>query len=184
MAAADHPRVVSLSRSAAHTFTKAPCTMLRLITGLGVAGDAHAGSTVKHRSRVARDPTQPNLRQVHVIPSELLVELSRQGFDIRPGDIGENVLTAGIDLFALPRGTLLRLGADAEIEITGLRNPCHQLDGFRAGLMQALLPRDENGKVTLRGGIMAVVVRGGTVHIDDAVAVTLPTPPHQALQRV
>lgn len=177
-------KVVSLSRSAEHAFSKIICDEVMLQRGLGVEGDAHCGQTVKHRSRVARDPSQPNLRQVHLIPSELLAGLKDQGFEIRPGDIGENVLTEGIDLHALPKGTRLSLGEAAEIELTGLRNPCHQLNDFQAGLMRAMLPKDETGQVLLRGGVMAIVIASGRVRIGDEVRAALPSLPHEALQRV
>ena len=180
----DSGRVVSLGRSATHTFAKPPCREIRLLEGLGVEGDAHAGATVKHRSRVARDPNQPNLRQVHLIPIELLHDLRTKAFDVQPGDIGENVLTEGLDLFALPRGARLQIGSEALVEVTGLRNPCHQLDDFKQGLMHALLPKGEDGKVRLRGGIMGTVLRGGTIRVGDDIVVTLPLPPLHALERV
>src|SRR5262249_11823141 len=131
--------VLAVHRSASHNFSKRPVLSIRLIAGLGVEGDAHAGETVKHRSRVARDPTQPNLRQVHLIHAELHDELNAAGFTVGPGDLGENITTRGLDLLALPTGTLLRIGEAAVIKITGLRNPCIQLDRFQQGLMQATL---------------------------------------------
>jgi len=149
-----------------------------------VREDAHAGVTVKHRSRVAADPTQPNLRQVHLIHSELFAELKAKGYSINPGDLGENVTTAEIDLLALPRDTELRIGNDAVIKITGLRNPCAQLTGFREGLMQAVLDRSPEGELIRKCGIMGVVVEGGLVYPGDPVDVRLPPEPHQKLERV
>lgn len=177
-------RVDSVSRSPAHGFSKAPCPAIDLIAGRGVAGDAHAGATVKHRSRVARDPTQPNLRQVHLIHAELHDALRAQGFDIAPGAMGENITTRGLDLLGLPRGTRLRLGTEAEVEITGLRNPCYQLDNYRPGLMQATLERRPDGHLIRKAGVMAVVLTGGTVRPGDAIAVTLPPLPRTALEPV
>ena len=175
--------VVSVSRDAAHGFSKAAVAEIRLVAGLGVEGDAHQGVTVKHRSRVARDPTQPNLRQVHLVHAELFAELAAKGFALVPGDIGENVLTSGIDLLGLPRGARLLLGAEAVVELTGLRNPCSQLDRFLPGLMAATLDRDAEGGLVRKAGVMAVVVRGGVVRAGDVVGVELPGV-HEALQAV
>ena len=158
--------------------------MIRLVAGIGVEGDAHAGERVQHRSRVRRDPSQPNLRQVHLIHAELHAELAEQGFDVGAGEMGENVTTRGVDLLALPAGTRLSLGDDAVVELTGLRNPCTQLDGLRQGLMQATLGRDEHGGLVRRAGVMAIVVAGGDVRPGDAIGIELPPAPHRALEPV
>jgi MOSC domain-containing protein YiiM len=176
--------VTAVSRSATHTFSKRNQDRVRLVTGLGVEGDAHEGETVKHRSRVARDPSQPNLRQVHLIHAELYDELVGAGFTVSAGDIGENVTTRGIDLLALPAGTRLHLGAEAVVAITGLRNPCSQLDRFRPGLMAAVIGRDARGNVILKAGIMGIVLAGGEVRPGDAIGIELPPGPHRALERV
>jgi len=177
-------RVVSLSLSAAYTFTKKPVAKARLIEGLGVEGDVHAGKTVKHRSRVAVDPTQPNLRQIHLIQSELLRELEDAGYDVGPGRLGENVLTKGLDLLSLPTGTRLGLGPEAVLELTGLRNPCPQLNDVGPGLMQRLVHRDEEGRLLRRAGVMAIVLMTGDVREGDAIEITLPPEPHVAMDRV
>ena len=168
------PAILALHRSPVHEFSKQTENELRLIEGLGVEGDAHAGETVKHRSRVARDPSQPNLRQVHLIHAELFDELHEQGFDITPGLLGENVTTQGLDLLALPRGARLHLGEEAVVEVTGLRNPCTQLDGIAPGLMRAVLGRDADGKLIRKCGIMGVVRAGGIVRAGDAIRVEIP----------
>ena len=155
-----------------------------LLTGLGVEGDAHLGVTVKHRSRVARDPSQPNLRQVHLIHSELHDELRGAGFEVTPGQMGENVTTRGIDLLGLPTGTRLRLGATAVVEITGLRNPCGQLDKLQQGLLAATLDRDANGNVIRKAGIMGIVLTDGDVRPGDPIEVELPAEPHRSLEPV
>lgn len=173
--------VQAVARSPRHRFSKATEGSITLVEGLGVEGDAHAGVTVKHRSRVARNPAAPNLRQVHLIHSELFAELAGQGFAIQAGAMGENVTTAGIDLLALPVGTILRLGAAAEIAVTGLRNPCLQLDRFAPGLMAATLGRDAAGGLIRKAGIMATVRRGGVVAPGDAITVVLPPLPHRTL---
>jgi len=173
-----------VSRGADHTFSKANYDAIRLLTGLGVEGDAHAGRTVQHLSRVARDPTALNLRQVHLIHAELHDELRARGFDVQPGDVGENVTTRGVDLLALPTGARLRLGDDAVVEITGLRNPCPQLDRFQPGLMGAVLDRDADGKLIRKAGVMAVVLATGDVHVGDAILLELPPHPRQPLDRV
>jgi MOSC domain-containing protein YiiM len=176
--------VVAVNRSGGHTFSKPNRAVVRLIAGLGVEGDAHSGVTVKHRGRVARDPSQPNLRQVHLVHTELFDELAEQGFTVRPGDIGENVTTRGLDLLGLPTGTRLRLGADAVVEVTGLRNPCIQLNGFQNGLMKATLGRADDGSPIRKAGIMGVVIAGGDVRPGDPIEVTLPDQPHRPLQPV
>jgi MOSC domain-containing protein YiiM len=173
--------IIGVASSATHTFSKAPQSSIRLVEGLGVEGDAHQGATVRHRSRVARDPSQPNLRQVHLIHGELLEELRSAGFNVKSGDLGENVTTAGIDLLALPRGARLRLGSDAVIEITGLRNPCYQLDHFQNGLTAAVLDRDDSGNLVRKAGVMAIVVSGGIVRVADPINVELPDLPHVPL---
>lgn len=177
-------RVVAVSREGTHEFSKACADAITLVAGLGVAGDAHYGETVQHRSRVRRDPSQPNLRQVHLIHSELHDELAAQGFSVAPGEMGENITTRGVDLLGLPAGTRLRLGADALVEVTGLRNPCTQLDGFAAGLMAACLDRDAAGNLVRKAGVMAVVLTGGVVRRGDPIQLTLPDGPHQPLQPV
>ena len=174
-------KIIAVARSPQHTMRKPGADSIRLVTGLGVEGDAHQGRTVKHRSRVALDPTQPNLRQVHLIHAELFDELRAAGFDIAPGEMGENVTTVGLDILALPAGTRLRLGTAAIIEVTGLRNPCAQLDGIRPGLMKATLDRDPDGKLIRKAGIMGVVIEGGEVRAGDPIVVELPLQPHAAL---
>ncbi len=180
----DGSRVIAVSRSTTHTFSKAVAPSIRLVAGRGVEGDAHNGVTVKHRSRVARDPTQPNLRQVHLIHAELFEELRRGGYDVAPGDLGENITTKGLVLLDLPTGARLHLGATVVIEVTGLRNPCAQLDGFRQGLMAAVLDRDADGNLIRKAGVMAVVRDGGTVQAGDAIRVELPPAPYRALAPV
>jgi MOSC domain-containing protein YiiM len=176
--------VTAVSRSGSHTFHKPNQDAIRLLAGLGVEGDAHLGVTVKHRSRVRRDPTQPNLRQVHLVHAELHDELGGAGLVVRPGEMGENVTTRGIDLLALPTGARLRLGDGAVVEITGLRNPCVQLDGFQPGLMAAVLGRDEHGGLVRKAGVMAIVLAGGEVRPGDPVRVELPPEPHRPLEAV
>lgn len=178
------PIVIAVARSAGHTFSKAPQVGVQLVTGLGVEGDAHQGATVRHRSRVARDPTQPNLRQVHLLHSELLDELRHAGFTVGPGDLGENVTTNGLDLLGLPVRTRLRLGARAVVELTGLRNPCAQLDSFQPGLLAAVLSRDARGQLVRKAGVMAIVLADGEVRAGDLIEIELPAPPHRALEVV
>ncbi len=177
-------QVVAVSSSASHTFSKECQGSIQLLEGLGVADDAHAGTTVKHRSRVARDPNQPNLRQVHLIHSELHDELRERGFVVSAGQMGENITTTGVDLLGLPTGSRLHLGDEAIIEVTGLRNPCAQLDNFQSGLMAAVLDRDEQGNLVRKAGIMAIVIAGGAIKPDDAITVELPPPPHRPLEAV
>ncbi|MGI9824129.1 MOSC domain-containing protein [Agromyces sp. Marseille-Q5079] len=176
--------VVSVSRDDAHHFSKPRHDEIRLVTGFGVEGDAHFGSTVQHLSRIRRDPSTPNLRQVHLIHAELLDELATDGYAVAPGALGENVLTRGVDLLGLPRGSRLRLGDEAEIEITGLRNPCVQIDQLGDGLMKRLVSRGDDGEVVRLAGVMAVVLADGPVIPGDAITVTLPDGEHEALQPV
>ncbi|HWE78870.1 MAG TPA: MOSC domain-containing protein [Pseudolabrys sp.] len=176
--------VVAVSLDADHRFSKAVRERIRLLAGLGVEGDAHVGVTVQHRSRVRKDPTQPNLRQVHLLHEELFAELRAEGFELAPGLIGENITTRGIDLLTLPQGTRLHIGADAIIGVTGLRDPCRQLNDFRSGLMAAVLETDEQGNVVRKAGIMGVVLAAGDVRAGDAIRVELPPEPRQPLERV
>ncbi|MEU5437550.1 MOSC domain-containing protein [Streptomyces sp. NPDC020719] len=176
--------VTAVSSNGEYAFTKPNRDSITLLPGLGVEGDVHAGVTVKHRSRVAQDPTQPNLRQVHLIHEELFGEVAEKGFEVRPGQLGENITTGGLDLLALPTGTLLRLGAEAVVEITGLRNPCAQIDNFQNGLLKQVVGRDETGTVVRKAGIMSVVRAGGVVRPGDPIEVELPAEPHRPLERV
>jgi MOSC domain-containing protein YiiM len=176
--------VVGVSADDAHQFSKRTRDAVRLVVGLGVEGDAHAGATVQHRSRVRRDPSQPNLRQVHLLAAELHDELRTAGFQVGPGQLGENVTTRGVDLLGLPTGTRLRLGDDAEVEITGLRNPCTQIERFRPGLLGQVARRDDTGALERRAGVMAVVTVGGLVRPGDQVAVQLPAGPRRPLEPV
>ena len=173
--------VVSVSKSSEHNFSKIVQPEIELVRGLGVDGDAHSGKTVQHRSRVAVNPDQPNLRQVHLIHEELFIELKEYGFDIRPGEIGENITTRGIDLLSLPVGTILRLGEKARVEITGLRNPCAQLDAFRNGLKSAVLEKKSDGSVIRKSGIMGIVLEGGKVKPGDPIQVVYPPEPYEPL---
>ncbi|MEU0939630.1 MOSC domain-containing protein [Embleya sp. NPDC005971] len=176
--------MTAVSRSSEHLFTKPNQSTIRLLAGLGVEGDAHLGVTVQHRSRVAVDPTRPNLRQVHLIHAELHEELAAAGFTVAAGELGENVTTRGIDLLGLPTGTLLHLGAEAVVEVTGLRNPCPQINAFRDGLLKAVVGRDAAGNVVRKAGIMGIVRTGGQLRPGDRIRVELPAPPHRALERV
>jgi MOSC domain-containing protein YiiM len=176
--------VAAVSRDRAHSFSKPGRASIVLVAGLGVEGDAHAGHTVQHRSRVARDPSAPNLRQVHLIHAELHDELNLLGYAVAPGDMGENITTRGLDLLGLPSGARLRLGARAVVEVTGLRNPCTQLDGFRPGLMRAVLDRDDGGGLVRKAGVMAIVLAGGQVRPGDPIGVDLPGLPHAPLRPV
>ena len=166
--------VVAVSSSPGHTFSKCGAPAITLVAGLGVAGDAHHGETVKHRSRVRANPAQPNLRQVHLIHAELHDELNASGFSITPGDMGENITTRGVNLLGLPTGTRLHLGSEAIVEVTGLRNPCLQLDAFQPGLMQAVLERANDGALVRKAGIMGIVLVGGEVRPADSIRVELP----------
>jgi MOSC domain-containing protein YiiM len=176
--------VLAVSRSATHSMAKQNHASIRLEAGLGVADDAHRGVTVQHLSRIARDPTTPNYRQVHLIHAELFDELEASGFAIEPGRMGENVTTRGVDLLGLPAGARLRLGAEAVVEVTGLRNPCLQLDGIAPGLMKATLARSASGGLMRKAGIMGVVIAGGEVRPGDAIEIELPSLPHRALEPI
>lgn len=174
--------VEAVSRAPRHGFAKRPQAAIRLLAGEGVEGDAHRGTTVQHLYHVRRDPTQPNLCQVHLFAAEKLDELAAAGFPLGPGEIGENVLTRGIDLLALPRSTRVRLGAEAVVEITGLRTPCSQMDRYRTGLQTLLWgPREAGGKRARRAGVMAIVLVSGDVGPGDTLTLELPPLPHLRL---
>ncbi len=176
--------MLAVSRSGTHTFSKCVQPSIMLVAGLGVADDAHSGKTVKHRSRVKADPTQPNLRQVHLIHAELLDALETKGFAVEPGSLGENITTIGIDILSLPRNTKLHIGPSAVVRITGLRNPCKQLDAFHDGLMEAVLERMPSGELIRKCGVMGVVLAGGKVSPGDEITVALPQAPHDKLTPV
>lgn len=176
--------VLAVSCDGDHRFSKPQTQEILLLAGLGVHGDAHAGSTVQHRSRVGADPTQPNLRQVHLLHAELFAELEEQGFAVQSDQLGENITTQNLDLLALPCGTQLCIGPEAVVEVTGLRNPCAQINAFQPGLLGAVLGRDGNGEVVRKAGIMGIVVTGGRVAPGDCIVVCLPAEPHRALERV
>jgi MOSC domain-containing protein YiiM len=176
--------VEAVHKSASHTLKKGEQPSIRLLQGLGVEGDAHLGVTVQHRSRVARDPSQSNLRQVHLIPAELHDELRASGFAVRAGEMGENITTRGVDLLRLPVGTRLHLGPAAIIEITGLRNPCAQLDRLQTGLKEAVLDRDAQGNLVRKAGVMGIVLSGGDVQPADSIRIEWPAEPHQPLEPV
>ncbi|MFJ2779579.1 MULTISPECIES: MOSC domain-containing protein [unclassified Kitasatospora] len=176
--------VTAVSSSGEYSFTKPNRAGITLLAGLGVEGDVHAGVTVRHRSRVAQDPTRPNLRQVHLMHEELFTEVGEEGFDVAPGELGENITTRGVDLLGLPVGALLRIGDEAVVEVTGLRSPCLQIDKFRDGLLKKVVGRDEAGNIVRKAGIMGVVRAGGVVRPGDAVTVELPDGPHRPLDRV
>jgi MOSC domain-containing protein YiiM len=177
-------KVVGVASDGGHNFSKGARATIRLIAGLGVAGDAHLGVTVQHLSRIRRDPEAANLRQVHLIHAELHDELRTKGFRVAPGDMGENITTRGIALLALPVKTRLHLGKNAVVEVTGLRNPCLQLDNFQPGLMAATLDKDLEGNLIRKAGIMAVVIASGEVKPGDAIEVAFPDGPQTPLAPV
>jgi MOSC domain-containing protein YiiM len=178
------PVVRGVSKDGEHRFSKKPCQGITLVRGHGVEGDAHAGVTVQHRSRVAVDPTQPNLRQVHLIHAEFFDYARHHGYELTQGDLGENILTQGLDVLALPRGTLLRIGPEAVVRVTGLRNPCRQIENFRQGLLKVAIGRDESGDVVRRAGVMGVVEATGAIQPGNPIAVELPPTPHHRLECV
>ena len=177
-------QVIAVHRSRGHHFSKDEAPAITLIEGHGVQGDAHCGITVKHRSRVAKDPFAPNLRQVHLMHDELFDELRAKGFDVLPGALGENITTHGVDLLALPEGTELHLGDGAVVKLTGLRNPCAQIDNFKRGLMAAVFDKTSDGKLIRKTGVMGIVLRGGSVGTGQGICVKLPALPHRAMQVV
>ena len=176
--------VIAVSQSPTHSFSKSNQGSINLLAGLGVQGDTHMGEKVQHRSRVAKDPNQPNLRQVHLIHAELHDELRERGFDVSAGQMGENITTRSIDLLGLPTGTRLYVGNSAVVEVTGLRNPCYQLDDFQKGLMKAVLDKDEQGNLIRKAGVMGIVLMGGEVSVNDVIRVELPPEPHESLKPV
>lgn len=176
--------VIALAYDALHRVSKRPTERVRLIAGLGVEGDAHAGLTMQHRSRWVKQRTVANVRQVHLIHAELFDALQHQGFDIVPAQIGENVTTRGINLLGLSTGTRLRLGEEAVIEITGLRNPCAKLDGIASGLMQAVLEKGPGKRLIRKAGVMATVVASGEVRVGDGIRIVHAPAPHCPLNPV
>lgn len=180
----DKAGVAAVHKNAEHTFSKFTCDCIELLASEGVKGDAHCGTTVQHRSRVVKDPYQPNLRQLHLIHTELLEELQTKGFSVKPGDLGENITTRNIPLLELPTNTLLYIGDDAVVKLTGLRNPCNQIDTFMPGLLSAVLDRDSDGNIIRKCGVMAVILVGGVIKEDDLITIEMPAEPHIPLERV
>ncbi len=176
--------MVAVSLAGDHRFSKIPVRAITVIEGVGVRGDAHAGTTVQHRFVAEKDPAQPNLRQVHLIDTEFFALAAEHGFDVTPGDLGENITTENLDPLGLPRDTRLHIGAEVVLHVTGLRNPCYQIDGFRKGLLKVAVGRGEDGQVARRVGIMTVAEHGGQVRAGDAIRVVLPPEPHQSLSVV
>lgn len=176
--------VVAVSLDDKHRFSKTPVDVITLVQAHGILGDAHAGEHVQHRSRVRADPKQPNLRQVHLIHQELLDDLHARGFDVAPADLGENITTVGIDLLGLPRGTRLMIGDSAQIEVTGLRNPCSQIENFRRGLLKEVVHRSDDGSIVRLTGVMGIVQTGGDIRPGDPIGVVLPAGPHEPLDMV
>jgi hypothetical protein len=179
-----HGIVEAVAKAPRHQLGKRISDEILLFAGSGVGGDAHAGVTVKHRSRARVNPDLPNLRQVHLIHGEFIDELVSKGFAVAPGAMGENVTTRGLPLLDLPRGARLLLGDSAVIELTGLRNPCIQLERLQTGLMEAALGRDANGRLIRKAGVMAIVIAGGTVRPGDSIGVELPAGPQLRLEPV
>ena len=177
------PAVVAVSRSATHSFSKPPAEAITLVENWGVEGDAHAGATAQHLYVVKKDPTRANLTQVHLIHEELFAELADR-FTVLPGELGENVTTSGVDLLALPLGTRIHLGADAVVELTGLRSPCSKINKYQGGLMKALVEKDDDGCIVRKSGVMGIVIAGGVVAPGDALRVELPQGEHVALEVV
>ncbi len=176
-----HRSVIAVSSSGQHSFSKPNQPSVKLVRGIGIEGDAHAGKTIKHLYLLKKDPARPNLRQVHLIHAELLDALNQQGFSVAPGQLGENITTRGIDLLGLPAGAKLRLGGEAVVELTGLRNPCHQIDDFQKGVLKAVLDQDEDGNLIRKAGVMGIVLAGGEVRPGDTITIDLPPEPHQRL---
>jgi MOSC domain-containing protein YiiM len=178
------PSVVAVSADSQHRFSKPNADSIRVIAGYGIEGDAHAGATIQHRGPKRRDPSKPNLRQVHLIHSELHDELRESGYDVQPGELGENITTRGIDLLGLPQGTRLRIGPDAVLEVTGLRSPCRQINTFQPGLLKEVIHTEPDGTVVRKTGIMSVVHTTGVISPDDPIVVELPDGAHLPLEEV
>ncbi|KAA3642974.1 MAG: MOSC domain-containing protein [Chloroflexi bacterium] len=175
------PTVIAVSSSAQHTFSKSTQPKINLIEGFGIEGDAHAGEFVKHRFLAKQDATRPNIRQVHLMHTELFEELNTKGFSVNPGELGENITTRGVDLLALPTSTKLRIGSQAIVELTALRNPCVQIDDFQKGLLKELVYQDEQGNLVRKAGVMGIILNGGEVRPGNTIVIDLPPEPHQPL---
>lgn len=177
-------KITAVSSNGTYSFTKPNRESITLLAGFGVEGDVHGGATVKHRFRMRKDPSQPNLRQVHLMHAELFEELRAAGFEVRAGELGENVTTLGVDLLGLSVGTRLHLGDEAVVEVTGLRNPCTQIDHFRKGLLKEVVGRGPTGAARFKSGIMGIVATGGVIRPGDTVGIEPPNGPHRPLDIV
>lgn len=176
--------VISVSRSSGHSFRKACEESINLIEGFGVEGDVHAGKKIKHTFLAKEDPDRKNIRQIHLIAAELFTELKGKGFNVDPGQLGENITTEGIDLLSLPTGTLLHIGNGAVIELTALRQPCIQIDEFQQGLLKEVVYKDSGGNIIRKVGVMGVILVSGAVSPNDEIIVETPDKPHHKLDYV
>lgn len=176
--------VVAVHLDARHAFSKQSVSKIELIAGHGVRGDAHFGITAQHLSKIAKDPTQPNLRQVHLLHEGLLQELHSKGFDVAPGQLGENITTSGLAILALSAGTKLQLGTQVVLRVTGLRSPCSKIESFHPGLLAAVVDRAEDGSVIRKAGVMCVVEQGGEVRAGDSILVIAQPEIHIPLEPV
>jgi MOSC domain-containing protein YiiM len=164
-----HGTVVSVNSSPTGGIGKDPQPQITLVANHGVEGDFHAGANVRHRSRAASTPEAPNLRQVHLIHSELFDEVAALGIDVKPGQMGENITTRGLSILDLTVGTRLHVGESAVIEITGLRNPCKQLNDIDKRLLGEVARKLEDGTIMRKAGIMGIVLEGGVIRPGDAI---------------
>jgi hypothetical protein len=176
--------VIAVCSRDAHLFSKENRVEIELIKNFGINGDAHAGMYVKHRSRVKKNPKQLNLRQVHLIPIELLNEMKQHRYDLHPGDLGENITTSGIDLINLPLNSQINIGEEVVLEVKGLRDPCKQIEAFKEGLLKKMITKDADGNLIRKTGIMTIVLEGGIVKPNDKIEVVLPKKPYHKLEVV
>jgi MOSC domain-containing protein YiiM len=165
--------VVAVASKEKHEFSKRTRHAITLVEDHGVEGDVHAGRVIQHRYLAKKMPVMPNNRQVHLIASELFTELGLSGFNVSPGELGENITTAGLDLTNLPLGTRLRLGSSAVVEITGLRTPCSLIDRFQKGLKRAMIMKHEQPR--FRCGVLGVAKATGKIAPGDPIIVELPS---------
>lgn len=181
------PRVLSVSSSQTHSFSKPPVPGITLIANHGVKGDCHAGKTTQHRSSLQVHPPTPNLRQVHLIAIENLKKIASHLTTVdsaallTPGALGQNITLEGIDLLNLPTGTELHFVSDGGSQsgpvlvLTGVRDPGPQIERFQAGLKERFIVRDAERRVVGRlVGVMSVVQCGGEVRSGMGVRVVYP----------
>jgi len=153
--------VISVCKNSEPGLPKLRTDQIFLIADFGVKGDYHAGKFIRHRWLAKKDPTRLNNRQVLLIDDSILADIGKEGISPKPGELGENITLEGIKLMRQPIGTKFQIG-DAVVELTEIRRPCYQLNAIHPNLQNTVMP-DKEDESTWNAGMLATVIKGGTV---------------------